>query len=180
MTLDCTDCVGYIVHCYTCKCCFASLTPITYVIVKYQPSVYRIDIRGHIAPFHYIILCSPSVMFDYEEQQQYTSLYVFATDDGPGSPLNSVPSNLVVNIANRNDNPPAFAQRIWGKHCVVPTPYQALHVISCSFEIVLEFVPFASLRSCPMLLLCVQYLYYLFYLHCIHTSWCVSDSWKCA
>ena len=119
MILDCTDCVGYLVHWYTCKCYFTSFTPITYVAVKYQPrSDSRIDVRGHIARFYYIILCFFSVMFDYEEQQQYTSLYVYATDDGPGSPLNSVPSNLVVNIGNRNDNPPAFAQRIWGKHIV--------------------------------------------------------------
>ena len=56
-----------------------------------------------------------SVVFDYEEEQQYTSLNVFATDDGPGVNLNSVPSDLVVNIGNINDNPPAFAQRVWGK-----------------------------------------------------------------
>ena len=56
-----------------------------------------------------------SVVFDYEEEQQYRSLNVFATDDGPGVNLNSVPSDLVVNIGNLNDNPPAFTQRVWGK-----------------------------------------------------------------
>lgn len=56
-----------------------------------------------------------SVEFDYEEQQQYTSLYVTARDDGPGLSLNSAPADVVVNIVNLNDNPPAFGQVIWGK-----------------------------------------------------------------
>ena len=66
-----------------------------------------------------IIYIFLSVMFNYEEQQQYTSLYVYATDDGTGSSLNSEPSDIVVRIENLNDNSPVFEQRIWGKRMCV-------------------------------------------------------------
>ena len=97
------------------KASFTTHRLVIYLCVVYFSYVHMLLFT--LSPYVSLLPVYSSV-FDFESVSVYDSLHLYAVDDGRGEGqqgLPSVPSTVIINIVNLNDNPPRFSRDLFSE-----------------------------------------------------------------